>query len=322
MDHTAALGCLAFKPHSPRCAAIGGDTMDLDTVNAIRVWASEAKVLSSFDCYIFGSLVEDGGEQFNQTTSDIDMALVFKAADKRLDFAARVTALQQLRETMSNLEVLLLRRFKRASAAKFITSITVLTKAEKRYALHKGKDSELLTGKRFVQLATKDISRASFVRVSEPDAASDFELMNRECASVVQEAQAARNSFLQVSANGTEAMAPYDDDTDPLPKKMMRAAAMLRYVEGGKIDDAGRVSIALGGDYLADLIGTQKSHEMVSALHKAVGVRRGNRGTRRALTALEQLIVWEMLFDKAMKLKVATKSERLRAYAHYPRSKR
>lgn len=270
--------------------------MQQQAMDCLWSWAKSKKVLTDFEFFVFGSLVEDNAEAFYPATSDVDLVLALRKDG--LDFEDRVALIAGAKASLSELELQLMQTFQRQRADQPITSTVVITPTERKQAIHKQGDGSLLSAPRFVQISTKKPT-IEFVRVSEFDTDSDYDQINRECVGAMREAQDIRNRFLRRAPNTQEFLLSYEGP-DPLPKPLMRRAAMVAWSKGDRASHNDRENIRVGLDFMGEELTRRGSGKDVADLRKLLSIRRGGRGATRPIQPLQLLLLWEALFDVAV----------------------
>lgn len=279
--------------------------MQKKAIECIRQWGKDNRIFDTFDLFVFGSIVDDQGNAFLPQSSDIDLILAFKSRD--LNINHRLAEIINLRTKISHLEVLFLRLFVRKNADKPIISAIPLTYIESKYSIHKIGDGSLLSAPRFIKIGRRkslDIYRAI---ISTSDDFHEFEKRNKEISSAIRSVQEFRNLYLSQSPNSKIFIEDFDDESDPLPKKMMREAAKLAWAKSNNGNTEDRENVRLGLDFVGEILKTaSKENSLTASLTTAFSVRRQGRGRRRGITAEEQLFLWELIFESANLSAVAT----------------
>lgn len=273
--------------------------MRTETLDCLQKWAKEKKILQDFQLFVFGSIVEDDAGTFMPKSSDIDLVLCFQ--NPSLTYVGRAGLLKKLRSSLLDLEVRLLQLYKRGVASKPITSAVVLTQLERKLSLHKGADPTLLSAARFVSIDSTKLRADTLVAVSPEGEDPGFEAINREAGAAIRAVQKFRNQYVQMAPNSEPTVAPFDDEIDPLDKALMREAAKVLWTKGSRESSQGREAVRKGLEFIAERINDlAKSEPALTSLTDGLSVRRKARGTPRPLTADEQLLAWEILFEEAV----------------------
>jgi hypothetical protein len=106
-----------------------------------------------------------------------------------------------------------------------------------------------------------------------------------------------RNVFLGISLIGKMALNPYDDD-DPMPKDVMRCAAMARQFCNPSSTTGAEYDTQFGLDFLTHRLYILVRRDSIYAeLHNRVSVRRGARGQWEPLSAKDQMLLTELIYD-------------------------
>ncbi len=205
---------------------------------------------------------------------------------------SRLAAFRRMAPTIEELErdlVTLLGRSPDATT----TSIVPVTAFELRFGIHKGGEPDLYIASPFTPLIGSR-TPTSFPRNSA--------LTLDRCSAgiaAIKNAQEFRNRFLAITPDGLKPKLSSDDGPDPVPKAMMRAAALLRFYTECLADDS-RTDTVLGLDHLSDLIRARsRQHDAYEQLYRWFSIRRNARGVRSPLTPDDAVLLWEILAVEA-----------------------
>lgn len=261
------------------------DEWTAEAERAIRLceeWA--AKLVKETNCqlFLFGSAIYKSGEQFDSTYSDLDIVCLLPEAT---DALSRLTAMQTLKSHKQKLELEMIPRLERTTCDEAGVSIVPITPLELHANIHKSSSRSFFDKNLFYDLIDKHET------LGIPSAAT--RVMRDERRQALEYVQKIRNEYLSVCANGTGGLKPYDG-ADPIPKALLRSAAQLvpDVAEGEWYDT--RIGLELMHTMLRD---RRNVDERFKALFEKVSVRRGGRGIRAGLSADDQLLLAEMLFD-------------------------
>ncbi|MGJ5175926.1 hypothetical protein ACQR1B_04360 [Bradyrhizobium oligotrophicum] len=257
-------------------------------------WATNTVRHTGVDkIFVFGSLVQDEGKQFDAATSDIDLLTVLKPNEA---LYSRVEILKKLRHSMEELELILLKLLKRRDAGQSIVSNVVMTPTELEYSIHKSGDRSLLSFPRFVDLVNPTSNPQS---LSSGEDEAHFLSKNSDQLSIIRHCQDKRNKFLSTSVNGSKIFLEFDG-LDAIPKDIMRMSAILSWNRGDSTDDR-REDLIEGMSFfqrrLDDLAPKDFFIERTGIL---VARRRTDRGVRPPLPDEHVLALYEILFDEAV----------------------
>lgn len=246
-------------------------------------WATDVVKETKCQLFLFGSAIYKGGEQFDSTYSDLDIVCLLPEAT---DALSRLTAMKILRGYKQKLELDMVPRLERQTCTEPGVSIVPITPLELRANIHKSGAPRFFDKNFFYDLVSKRET------LGIPSAGS--RVMRDERRQALEYVQKVRNEFLSVCANGTGGLKQYDG-ADPLPKALLRSAAQLvpDVAEGEWYDT--RLGLELMHSMLRDRRTVDKQF---TELFDKVSVRRGGRGLRAGLSANDQLLLAEMLFDE------------------------
>ena len=252
------------------------------------------------NCYLFGSLINRDGEQFvssGQLESDVD--LVLRLSEEASSALERVSACSKLAEKVYNLEISLLQTLKRSSASHPITSIVLATSYELYHGIHKGNDPIIFLSPQFIDLTAK--SKDKYKRIPLTDHIdAKFYIDFIECISIIKYTQSVRNHYLRISANKTRPISLTYDGPEIFPKEVLRHAAMYQFFDG-KCDIADRTDLNQGLEYMLNLmISIKNDDQNYNKLHEKILRRASPRGKKPQITPDDYLLIWEILFDRAI----------------------
>lgn len=256
----------------------------------LKDWAETA--VSTFDAAsvsIFGSLIYKNGDQFNDS-SDLDLVVLMPDMD---DAVSRHRWLEAFANHKDILERDLLRPLKRLADEPTV-SVVAITTQELAYDVHKDGHREFFSANTFRNLVTGEETKG------HPSAATKN--ADRFLAAALGFTQKIRNRHFSVSANGTTHLKAYHG-SDPLPKQMMRAAAMAGRAAGTTTEPGAEHDLKEGLDVVSShLYRVRGSHRAYSRIQDLLSVRRGARGAGGAFEPSDQLLLAEVIYDIALKL--------------------
>ena len=247
-------------------------------------WAN--RVLSELQggLYLFGSAIYKGGEQFDATYSDLDLVYVFPQGTGALDRCSRLKALF---EHKKQLELDLVPALHRVSCDEPGVSLVPVTSLELQVNVHKSGARSFFDRNLFYDLGAKVES------LGIPSAGTSAIKDDRRQA--LEYVQKLRNEFLSVSANALGGLKEFSG-SDPIPKALLRSAAQL-------VPDAAEgewYDTRLGLEFMHGILSDRRTeHDVFKQLFDKISVRRGGRGRGENLTAFDQMLLAEMLFDNA-----------------------
>lgn len=245
-------------------------------------WAAHVVKDMPAKIFLFGSAIYNGGEQFFSDQSDLDIVVLFT---DQLAAPERIKAVRKLLKHKADLELKMIPRLQRTSCDEPGVSIVPITRFELQANVHKSGARRFFTRNYYLNLLNGDHTLGI-------DGAGTLSI-DDEHRYALEYVQKIRNEFLSVSANGTGSLKAYAG-TDPMPKALLRVAAQqLKDVPDGAWYDT-----RLGLEELHRKLGDLRTEDpLFNETYKVVSVRRGGRGQRKPLTALDQLVLAEILFE-------------------------
>lgn len=264
----------------------------LDTIiEHCHIWAEALQDDVETDgAYIFGSAIHRGGDQFDLARSDLDLVVLIPP---RLAFApARYDWLIKLQEHKSNLEISLLRLLNRTNAGNPIVSIVAASSAEVASDVHKSAVRDFFRTNKFRKLGAAREEEVGPLLCGSP---REIDEQTRQVLGFV---QGVRNKFLGVSPSGHLLLSPWDDTSDPMPKELMRYAAVARQVRPRTSDPGSSFDTQVGLDEMFHyLFDRRDNHPKYRQLYHWLSVRRMARGQREALAPEGYVFLAEVLYD-------------------------
>jgi predicted nucleotidyltransferase len=234
--------------------------------------------------YLFGSLIHKDGAQF-MSSSDVDLVVVLP---ELADAVERWRWLQRFAEWVGAVEMRLMRVLKRSGSEPSL-SVVAVTELELGYDVHKDGHREFFTANVFRDLVTDAESEGL------PGAGATT--IDRFVAGALSFTQKLRNDFLAVSANDTPKLGDYVG-ADPLPKRIMRAAAMAARAVGRSKGPGAEHDVQEGLDILTHELYARRDDEAAyRQLQDLVSVQRLARGQSRPVEPTHQLLLAELIYD-------------------------
>ena len=270
---------------------ISTDVLANSTLELVREWARRTHgEIESGGIFLFGSLIHRGGEQFVKS-SDVDLVVVFppgrQAASQRADW------LETLRNRKQDLEVALVSHLERENAGRPICSVVAATHTEIVSDIHKDGAQHFFSENQFLDLVSDLDCRGL------PDAGTE-PIRDRLVVECFRFAQKKRNEYLSVAADGTGGLTPHENG-DPLPKDIMRHAAMAWKLGQNDAPVGAEYDTQQGLDFMSYVLYQVRENEPYATLQNVVSIRRGARGKHSKLSANQQLLLAELIFDVAAK---------------------
>ena len=285
----AAVGVAEAVEGNYKAAMVTGKLHSINEV--LEKWANIAvRDYGAAAVHLFGSLVYKGGDQF-MASSDVDLVLVLPETGSALE---RWRWLQRFSEAVADLEMKLLRVLKR-SGHESAVSVVAVTQTELNFDVHKDGHREFFTANTFRDLV------AGTEREGLPGAGSAT--TDRFVAGALSFVQKLRNEYLAVSANGTPKLGNYEG-SDPLPKRIMRAAAMAARAIDNSHGPSAEHDVKEGLDLLtAELYALRDGDPAYRQLQDLVSIQRLARGELHPVESVHQLLLAEMIFDLVTRMR-------------------
>jgi hypothetical protein len=251
-------------------------------------WAAESvtePLLKACHLYLFGSAIYSEGEQFDALRSDLDIVCLMP---DKLSAIERVDLLGTLRSRKAKLELDMIPALHREVCNEPGVSIVALTQFEVAANVHKSGARSFFDKNIFFDL------RAGQTQIAL-DSAGDRAISDIR-RQALEYCQKLRNDYLSVCANATGGLAEYRG-IDPMPKALMRCAAQIV----PNLPDGAWYDTRHGLELLFQVLSQRRDeHPKLSALYKAISIRRGGKGQLQPLSGEQLLLLSELLFDQAV----------------------
>jgi hypothetical protein len=258
-----------------------------DAALAIRLCESwTADVAPTVNCkfYLFGSAIYRGGEQFNPIASDLDIVCELP---QNGDALARAKTIRLLYDAKQRLELSTLAALRRTCCTEPAVSLVVVTPLEIEVNIHKSATRTFFDRNIFYDLQNKAPTLG-------PMSGGTRIIRDEGLRQALEYVQRVRNDYLSVCANATGGLIEYSGP-DPMPKQLLRSAAQIipGAAEGEWYDTR------QGLEEMDALLRARRAEDATwKSLFDKISVRRGGRGRPTNLTAEDQLLLAELLYDK------------------------
>lgn len=243
--------------------------------------------------YLFGSLVQESGTLFDPSSSDVDLITL---VSDNIPIEQRVSFWDSILDAMHPLEQKLSVVLKRDNASAPTVSNVILTRTEAEYSIHKSGDRKLLSFRRFVDLSENG---NELVALSDGGDEAEFIAENSDQLSIIRLCQDKRNRYVSTSVNRTRLFSAFDG-LDPIPKDVMRLAAILAW-NRGIVSDAKREDLLTGMAFMQTKIdGLPTDNPFCQRTCDRIAFRRSKWNRERPLDADMVMLLYELLFDEAV----------------------
>ncbi|MEP2988191.1 MAG: hypothetical protein ABJN65_08065 [Parasphingorhabdus sp.] len=262
-----------------------------EIMKSIKQWTLEHNQLFKVSrTYVFGSLIYKNGLQYSEF-SDIDLVTFIPSSlEKPVE---RQRWLFELSNAKIQLEHQLLQLLEVAQLDEPIVSIIPVTEIECRNDIHKSNIPEFFSKNNFISI--EDESSSLGIPSIEKSSADRLFV---GCLSVVQNY---RHAFCHVLTNGRRNKLLEYDDSDPIPKSLMRAAAMARCCHLQNHQSGEEYDLQEGLDYFyRNLDILRDTDDSYGDLYTIISERRGSRGKGGALSAEQQLLIAEIIYESCI----------------------
>jgi hypothetical protein len=253
-------------------------------IDLCKTWADALTRDMRCDVHLFGSAIYESGDQFDPQNSDLDLVVLF---DDLPDATDRAIRLVELRSKKTILELQMVPILHRTNCKEPGVSVVPIYQLELQTNTHKSGARRFFDRNIFLDLSTE----LSSVGLSK---AGSYSIPDEE-RQAIEYVQGVRNQFLAISANATGGILEFDG-VDPLPKTIARVAAQL-------VPDAAIgtwYDTRFGLEFIWDELARRRSEsEHLEDLYRKISIRRGGRGKNSPLSDFDQLLLAEVLYDRA-----------------------
>ncbi|MEJ6399153.1 hypothetical protein [Yoonia sp. 208BN28-4] len=285
--------------------------MHSEITEALSAWYVDNGIDSFADrAYLFGSLINEDGDSFWPTgvrTSDIDFLI--RINPERATAVPRTEALKEVKDLLPPIEAKIEQILERDPEHKdSVLSVLPVTWYELYNCIHKGFDPKIFTLNIFfdiVNMVDRKGGLSDYIDKS-------YHFDNTETFAVMRLSQSLRNAYLRRDDEGCEVLKPFKG-VMAIPKELMRAAALLKYVETEGKKPKTRTSLREGEDYFTKLVERKSGdHDDIARLYEKI-VKRGSTTipphNKPALEPIDLILASELLFDEAKELSLPSVRE-------------
>jgi hypothetical protein len=257
-------------------------------------WAKVGDELPTGPLYVFGSTVYSQGNQFDQETSDVDLATVLPI--ELASAVERTVWLEKLLRHKIELEQQLLVLLKRGDASTPIVSFVPVTRMELEADIHKSKVRDFFRVSEFLDVSAQVGARVEPTR-GIPGAGTRS-LSNDMVRQVIEHSQDIRNRFLAISAIAKTYPLVWSSDTERVPKSILRSAAQASSARLGEGAAPERFDVNVGQGELTSYIFTRRAEDpLYRRAYDWLIARTGGRGASTGLDQSLHLFFGEVLYD-------------------------
>ncbi|MCE4555021.1 hypothetical protein [Pelomonas cellulosilytica] len=237
--------------------------------------------------FLFGSAIYDSGEQFNRLLSDLDIVCLLP---RDLSALERFKLMEHLREAKHDLEMRMIPSLGRENCSEPGVSVVVVTPFEVLANIHKSGARNFFDANFFLNLSNGSMQLSLIPEAGQRDLPDSRRQAFEFC-------QKTRNDYLARAANKRGGIKEYSG-IPPLPKALMRSAAQIAPVDR----DGQWYDTRLGLEHIRAILREARGlAPEFQVLDKKVSIRCGGNGIRSALTAEDQLLLSELLFDEVQR---------------------
>ncbi len=265
-----------------------------------RQWAINChNNINTEGIYLFGSLIEDDGNQFTSDRSDVDFVINIprnlKVANERVQW------FQKLKIKRQDLELQLIPLIKRSDVSKPIVSIAAVTELEISENINSQRDGKFFQKSIFFDLLSENVTIHELCR-------EKTERCNDSIKRVILLIQEIRKAYLKVSASSTETLKleEWNSSQDILPKDIMRKGALVSYLFGN-VTETKQDDVNEGLEFLCHHFYSLRDRDICyRELHRKVSLKRTTRKNLNQeslnLSSEEYLLIVEIMYDLILDL--------------------
>jgi len=268
-----------------------------EIIQLLKDWKVDLnKEIDSGRLFLFGSLINFDGKQFNSNKSDIDLIIEFP---KDLTNAIAIRNwLLILKKKKEILEQKLTFLMKKDSNSEEIVSLLPVTQIELSYNLHKSNVRNFFEINEFYEVET-DLSEKGSVLF--PPQKLESELMIQ----AIESTQKVRNDFLKNSAIYDFKKLDWAEEDRAIPKELARHCAKIKASISGEIFNADALNLSLGVDFLKSLLSDKRDNSEIYELYCWVDSRTNGSSIvadSKLLAQENHLLFYEIVFEKILEI--------------------
>lgn len=284
---------------------------DLKTeiISLLKNWKDEVnKEIETGRLFLFGSLINYGGRQFNPLKSDVDLIIEFP---KNLTNAIEIKNwLIILKRHKQSLEQKLTFLIKKETNNQEIVSLIPISEIELKFHLHKSGARNFFEINEFYNIENDTVEKGEDLFKFE-------HIENELIIQAIELSQKVRNDFLKNCAILDFKKLEWLEDDRAIPKDLARHSAKIKSLEDGEIFNADSLNTSLGLDFLKNITSSFRNIHEIYNLYCWIDSRTNGSSdfsnTSKVLSQEEHLLLYELLFQKILevipKIKTESKTE-------------
>lgn len=284
---------------------------DLKTeiISLLKNWKDEvSKEIETGRLFLFGSLINYGGRQFNPLKSDVDLIIEFP---KNLTNAIEIKNwLIILKRHKQSLEQKLTFLIKKETNNQEIVSLIPISEIELKFHLHKSGARNFFEINEFYNIENDTVEKGEDLFKFE-------HIENELIIQAIELSQKVRNDFLKNCAILDFKKLEWLEDDRAIPKDLARHSAKIKSLEDGEIFNADSLNTSLGLDFLKNITSSFRNIHEIYNLYCWIDSRTNGSSdfsnTSKVLSQEEHLLLYELLFQKILevipKIKTESKTE-------------
>lgn len=275
-----------------------------EIITFLKDWKEELnKEIESGRLFLFGSLVNYDGRQFNPDKSDVDLIIEFpKGLISPVGIKDWIVALKKHKLILEQKLTVIM---KKKTNNQEIVSLVPISEIELKFQLHKSGVRNFFEINEFYDIDNDSIEKGNALFPSEK---IDNELIIQS----IESTQKIRNDYLKNCSLLDFHKLEWSDDDRAIPKELARHCAKVKSLEDTEIFNADSLNISLGIDYLKGILSKHRDIPEVYDLYCWVDFRTNGSSSKtdsELLTQENHLLLYEIVFQKLLDILPLKKKE-------------
>lgn len=277
-----------------------------EIIRLLKDWKSELnKEIDSGRLFLFGSLINFNGKQFNPNKSDVDLIIEFP--NELNDALAVREWLVILKKHKQSLEQKLTFLLQKDSTNQEIISLIPITQEELKYNIHKSSARNFYEINEFYNIENDTVERGNVLFKAT-------KLDNELIVQAIETTQKMRNDFLKNCAISDFNKLDWSENGRPIPKDLARHCAKIKALIDGEIFNADALNLSLGLDFLKGLLSNSRDISEIYDLYCWIDSRTNGSSlvdNPNLLSQENHLLFYEIVFQNLLKIipKIMLKTE-------------
>lgn len=266
-------------------------------VGILKDWKSKLnEEIETGRLFLFGSLINYGGKQFNSKKSDVDLIIEFPSGlNGPIETKNWIVILKKHKKI---LEQKLSNELSKDSNSQEIVSLIPISSMEMNAHIHKSSARNFYKINEFYDVESDLLEKG--------DVLFQYENLNDELViQIFETSQKIRNEYLKNSANLDLNKLKWSEIDRPIPKDLARHCAKVKSLLDGEIFSADALNTSLGIDFLKAITSAKRDNEEIYQLYCWIDNRTNGSSSLddcEILTQENHLLLYEIIYDYVVTL--------------------